>query len=352
MRAVIGVDIGSSKTLYCLFDERFRVLAERREPTEGAGAKGFDAALLGNVRRLARHAHRRGYALACCGVGVAGPLERRQGALRWQPVSLPLGGYRLEERVATVTGPAVLVGNDAHLGLYGEHKLGAARGKRHVIGAFFGTGAAGALILDGKLHTGATGRCGDIGHYMISPIGPLAGSDRQGVLDDVVGRSAMSGAAAAYSAKRWAPTLRRIAGTDVSRIKSDELARAIKGGDEIIENMVRGRARIAGIALSNLADFLNPEMIVLGGGLVDAMPDIFVGEIREAVRRHAVPDVGDALKVCRAALGPRVVAAGAAKAAWDRFVGEEAPPARVSGSPRARAPRDPGAARGRKARRG
>lgn len=326
VRAVIGVDIGSSKTLYCLFDERFRVLAERRVPTEADDVREFDASLLGNVKRLARHAHRKGYALACCGVGVAGPLERRKGALRWHPVSLPLDGYHLEERVASVTGPAVLVGNDAHLGLYGEHKLGAARGERHVLGAFFGTGAAGALILDGKLHTGATGRCGDIGHYMISPIGPLAGSDRQGVLDDVVGRSAMAGAAAAYAAKRWAPALYKLAGTDAARIKSDELARAIKGGDEIIENMVRSRARIAGIALSNLADFLNPEMIVLGGGLVDAMPKIFVGEIREAVRRHAVPDVRDALKVRRAELGPRVVAAGAAKAAWDRFVGEDAMP--------------------------
>lgn len=326
VRAVIGVDIGSSKTLYCLFDERFRVLAERRVPTEADDVREFDASLLGNVRRLARRAHRKGYALACCGVGVAGPLERRKGALRWHPVSLPLDGYHLEERVASVAGPAVLVGNDAHLGLYGEHKLGAARGKRHVLGAFFGTGAAGALILDGKLHTGATGRCGDIGHYMISPIGPLAGSDRQGVLDDVVGRSAMAGAAAAYAAKRWAPALYKLAGTDAARIKSDELAQAIKGGDEVIENMVRSRARIAGIALSNLADFLNPEMLVLGGGLVDAMPKIFVGEIREAVRRHAVPDVRDALQVRRAELGPRVVAAGAAKAAWDRFVGEDAVP--------------------------
>lgn len=326
MRAVIGVDIGSSKTLYCLFDERFRVLAERRVPTEADDAREFDEALLGNVRRLARRAHRDGYALACCGVGVAGPLERRKGALRWHPVSLPLDGYRLEERVAKAAGPAVLVGNDAHLGLYGEHRLGAARGKRHVLGAFFGTGAAGALILDGKLHTGATGRCGDIGHYMISPIGPLAGSERQGVLDDVVGRSAMAGAAAAYAAKSWAPALYKLAGTDAALIKSDELARAIKGGDEVIESMVRSRARIAGIVLSNLADFLNPEMIVLGGGLVDSMPKIFVGEIREAVRRHAVPDIRDALKVRHAELGARVVAAGAAKAAWDRFVGEDAVP--------------------------
>lgn len=326
VRAIIGVDIGSSKTLYCLFDERFRVLAERKVPTEAEGRRQFDEALRANLRRLVRRAHREGYALACCGVGVAGPLERRKGALRWHPVSLPLDGYRLEERVAAVTGPAVLVGNDAHLGLYGEHRLGAARGKRHVLGAFFGTGAAGALILDGKLHTGASGRCGDIGHYMISPIGPLAGSERQGVLDDVVGRSAMAGAAAAYAAKRWAPALYRIAGTDAALIRSGALAKAIKGGDRIIESMVRSRARIAGIALSNLADFLNPEMLVLGGGLVDAMPKIFLKEVKEAVRRHAVPDVRDALSVRLSELGPLVVAAGAAKAAWDRFVGEDAIP--------------------------
>jgi glucokinase len=326
VRAIIGVDIGSSKTLYCLFDERFRVLKEKKVPTEAESPREFDEALRGNVRRLARFAHREGYALACTGVGVAGPLERRKGALRWHPVSLPLDGYRLEERVASVTGPAVLVGNDAHLGLYGEHKLGAARGRKHVLGCFFGTGAAGGLILDGRLHTGTSGRCGDIGHYMISPIGPLAGSERQGVLDDVVGRSAMAGAAAAYAAKRWAPALYRIAGTDAAKIRSGALAKAIKGGDAIIENMVRSRARIAGIALSNLADFLDPEMLVIGGGLVDAMPKLFLREVREAVRRHGVPEVSDRLKVRLAELGPRVVAAGAAKAAWDRFIAEDAVP--------------------------
>jgi glucokinase len=141
-----------------------------------------------------------------------------------------------------------------------------------------------------------------------------------------VGRWAMAGAAAGYAAKRWAPALYRLAGTDAARIRSGTLAKAIKGGDEIIESMVRSRARIAGIALSNLADFLDPEMIVLGGGLVEAMPKLFLSEVREAIRRHSVADVRRTVKVKAAELEHRVVAAGAAKAAWDRFVGEDAVP--------------------------
>jgi len=215
--------------------------------------------------------------------------------------------------------------NDVQAGLYGELELGAARGARHAIGIFIGTGIGGALAIDGKIYTGANGVAGDIGNYLLHAMGPLAGSLREGVLDDVASRTAISGDAAVLAAKRWAPKLRAIAGTDVNKIRSSDLAKAIEAGDTAVEKLVRSRARVVGIALSNLVDFLNPEVVVLGGGLVDAMPNLVRNEIRKGIKGHATPAAFKELKVRASKLGDHAVTAGAARLAADMLSGRVLP---------------------------
>src|SRR5437667_103778 len=83
-------------------------------------------------------------------------------------------------------------------------------------------------VVDGKLHLGVSGDAGEIGHCLVSPLGPLSGSDRLGVLDDYVSRPALAGAAAAFAAKRWAPRLFELAGTDAGRIHNQTLAESIR----------------------------------------------------------------------------------------------------------------------------
>jgi glucokinase len=126
----------------------------------------------------------------------------------------------------------VRLSNDVHnAALYGEHKLGAAVGCKHLVGIFLGTGIGGAIIIDGKLYLGATGHAGNIGHYLLQPLGPLAGSDRGGQLDTIASRAAIAGEAAALATKRKAPHLLDSVGTDVKKITSTALADAIEQGD-------------------------------------------------------------------------------------------------------------------------
>ena len=104
-----------------------------------------------------------------------------------------------------------------------------------------------------------------------------------------------------------------------TRIKSGDLAKAIRNGDKAIEELVRSRARIVGIALSNLVDFINPDVIVLGGGMVEAMPALMREEIRTGIGDHGAASAIEGLKVVVASLKDHAVAAGAAKLAVDRF---------------------------------
>jgi glucokinase len=205
--------------------------------------------------------------------------------------------------------------------LYGECRLGAARKARHVIGVWLGTGVGGALVIDRRLHLGTTGHAGDIGNYLLHAVDVGDDLPRTEVLDNVASRTAIAGVAASLAAKHRAPQLRKVAGTDVSDIKAGDLADSIARGDKAVEKLVRSRAGMVGAALSNLVDFLNPDMIVLGGGLVEAMPAIMKREIARAIKSHASTKAAKAVRVVAAKLKGHAGTAGAACLAVDMFSG-------------------------------
>jgi glucokinase len=324
-RGTIGIDIGGTKTLFALFDERFKVVEEVKLKTEAdKGARAFTGKLTESVRALLRAAGKKGLSIRAVGIGCAGSVDFRQGTMKFSPNIPFLEGYPLRLRVARLAGSGVLLVNDVQAGLYGESRLGAAKGRKHILGFFIGTGIGGALIIDGKPYFGATNAAGDIGNYLLHAVGPLSGSDRAGVLDDVASRTAIAGAAAALVAKQWAPSLAERCGTDVTNIRSEDLAEAIEKGDKAIEQLVRSRAHIAGLAISNLVDFLNPQMVVLGGGVVEAMPKLIRAEVADAVKKYATPRAQKAVKVVVSTLKGHAVTAGAAQMALDCFAPDRA----------------------------
>ena len=319
----IGIDIGGTKSLFALFDEKFALLEEIRHPTHSEKGRGraFRMMFRKSVKQLLAHAARRKLAVDAIGVGCAGLIAHEKATVRVSPNVEFLKDFSFRTALKPVTKARVFVANDVQAGLYGELQLGAAKGARHAIAIFIGTGIGGALVIDGKLYRGASGVAGDIGNYLLHAMGPLAGSNREGVLDDVASRTAIAGDAAVLAAKRWAPALLKIAGTDVRKITAGDLATAIRRGDRAVEQLVRGRARVVGIALSNLVDFINPEVLVLGGGLVEAMPELVRNEIRKGIEAHGTKPAVKALRVTVARLGNHAVTTGAAKLARDLSAG-------------------------------
>lgn len=318
-RATLGIDVGGTKSLYALFDDRFEVLAEeklRTDPGKG-GVKAFSRALRKTVKKLLAVARDKGFVVRATGVGCAGDIDMRQGLVRRSPNLRFLDDYAFGAVLKKLTGAPVFVVNDVQAGLYGEMTLGAARKARHVLAVFVGTGVGGALAIDGRLHFGAAGSAGNIGNFLLHPSVPPQEDSRKEVLDSVASRTAIAGHAATLAAKRWAPNLRAKAGTDVADITSGELAEAVRRGDKVVERLVRERAGVLGAVLSNLIDFLNPDCVVLGGGMVEAMPRLFRREVRKAVAAHAAPKAAKAAKIVVAQLHGHAVTAGAARLALD-----------------------------------
>ena len=323
-RATIGIDVGGTKSLYALFDERFEVLAEekfRSHPAKG-GLAAFEANHAKAVGKLLREARKRKLEIEAVGMGIAGRVDLREGVVLNAPSLEFLQGYAFQQRLEKQTGNKhVFVCNDVHAGLYGEFTLGAARDGCHVIGIWIGTGVGGALVIDGKLHLGASGLAGDIGNYLLQPVDAAQDSPRKEVLDSVASRTAIAGDAAVLAAKKWGSKLRKIAGTDVRDITSGNIAKAIKHGDKAVEKLVRSRAQLLGAVLSNLVDFINPDMVVLGGGLVSAMPKLIRREIEKSVQAHASTRAAQAVKVVSAKLADHAGTTGAARLALDMYSG-------------------------------
>ena len=154
------------------------------------------------------------------------------------------------------------------------------------------------------------------------PGGRLCGCGRQGCLEAHASRLAIASDAIAAVYRGQAPALRELVGTDLSDMRSRTLAKAIAAGDEIVEQIVRRAAYLLGTATASMVNLLAPDVVVLGGGLVEALEHIYVMEVREAIAQQAMPFLGRKVKVCAAKLGDHASVMGGAALAQEAFGGK------------------------------
>lgn len=321
-RYVIGCDMGGTKILAVLYDRQFRPLAEmkaRSKPQKGD--RYFFSTLKDTFDELLSQQNIKRSEVAGIGIGCPGVIDEKRGYVLSSPNLTFMNKMPLAAKIGRLSGLPVTLGNDVNVGLFGEHQFGAAKGYSHVIGIFIGTGIGGALILNGELYAGATGAAGEIGHVQVDREGARCGCGRLGCLEVLCSRLSIATEAAALAARQVAPALLESAGTDVLEIKSGQLADAIRSGDKSIVELLRRKSRIIGRTMADLVNILNPELFVLGGGLVEALPRLIVSEATEAMRAQAMPGLVKNVKVVPARLGDHAIAMGGAKRAWDRFGG-------------------------------
>lgn len=312
-RVWVGVDVGGTKTLACVYSRKFRLLAEKRRKTRNT--KNPDEPplerLAETIREALDDAQIAPSRIGSIGLGMAGMLDLDAGVLLHSPNlgwrDMPFASALRKEFKAPV-----LLANDVDAGAYGEYRFGAAQGARCVVGVFPGTGIGGACIYEGRIIRGRTGSCMEIGHIPVAPDGPLCGCGLRGCLESVASRLAIASEAAAAACRGEAPNLLKAAGTSVADIRSGELLAAIRAGDKTVERIVRRAARRLGLALAGVVHLLAPDVVLLGGGLVEEMPDLYLDEVEKAVRDHAIKSFTKDLRFRAAELGDYAVALGAA----------------------------------------
>ncbi len=327
---VIGVDLGGTKILAAAFEigkkgaiKRASGQIKRKTPS-GEGPARLVEAIAEAVESVAASVASEPGAGVCRALGVAvpGPLDRAKGIVRYTP-NLGLENYPLADELGRRLKLPVRLENDVQSGVYGELKAGALRGKKQAVGIFVGTGIGGGIVIDGKLFRGSTGSAGEIGHMIVHEGGALCGCGNYGCLEAHASRTALAKDAVALAQAGKAPGMMKAAGVNFRKYRSSAFAEALSSKDAAIAKAVDRAAFWLGVGMANLVNILNPEAIVLGGGVVARFGKRYLDGASTAMRDRLMPGLADSVQVLLSELGDLAVPAGAALMALEAAAGVE-----------------------------
>jgi glucokinase len=314
----IGFDLGGTKMLALVLDESLKIIGREKKKSRDQTENSVSIERISKVIRTAlENAQLSVDKIAGIGIGVPGTLDLKKGVILEAP-NLGWKQVNLKELLEKEFSCPVAICNDVDAGIFGEYKMGAAQGANCALGIFPGTGIGGGMVYNGLLFTGKTHSTLEIGHFPVIPNGIRCGCGRFGCLETVASRLAISSAAAVAVFRGEAPALKNLAGTDISNIKSGTLAEAINAGDTVIEEIIINAAQHLGRTIGGVINLLAPDMVILGGGLIEAMPSLFLKTITQTAKAHVMPTYANAYTIKTALLGDDATALGAA--AWAKTI--------------------------------
>lgn len=310
---VVGFDLGGTKMLSHVYDAEYNRLGRERKKTHGyRGAKAGIERIIETIRASLEDAKCDTSRVKAIGIGCPGPVDMDNGVLV-SPPNLGWGETKIAAPLKEAFGCPVFVANDVDAGVFGEYQFGAARKAYCAVGVFPGTGIGGGAVYQGSIFRGATASCMEIGHVEVDPGGELCGCGQRGCLEAVASRLAVASHSAKAAYRGEAPFLLEKAGTDLREIRSGAIAEAYEK-DKVIGDIVRESARQIGAAVASVVHILGPDVIILGGGLVEALPAPFLEIVSDVARKRVMPAYRKSFKVKAAELGDDAGVLGAA--AW------------------------------------
>lgn len=316
-RRTIGVDMGGTKLLAGAIDADLGVHHRVQRPVAGLDQPALLDVAVEAVQEAREAA---GDEVAAVGFGIPCLMDRRS-ATAVLAVNLPLADIPFADMMAQRLGLPVFVDNDANATALAEHRAGAAQGASEAVVLTVGTGIGGGLILRGELYHGAIGAAAELGHMVIEINGPRCQGNcpNRGCVEALA-----SGTALAREALR------------IARERPDSgLGRALRAGRELVGPLVSELAREGdaaaidaieligarlGVAVASLVNIFNPEVVVIGGGVI-AAGERLLDPVRAAVADRALPPSRDAVRIVAASFGVEAGMIGAAALAFDGLAG-------------------------------
>jgi glucokinase len=309
---IVGVDLGGTKILSGVFTPALKCLGKVKLSTKSE--RGVEA-VLDRIARCVRDAvDETDFDLKNCrgvGIGAPGAVDFDAGRiifapnLGWRDVAVK---RELEKRLDV----PVFLENDCNVCTLGVHEREFGGKPRHLIGIFVGTGIGGGLILDGKLFSGSSHTAGEIGHMVMQVDGDKCGCGNKGCLEALASRTAIFKRIQAAVKDGQKTVLTDLLGDDLEKLKSGDLRKAIRRGDKLVEEVIEEAAEYIGIGIGNMVNLLNPEIVVLGGGVIDALEDEMFKIIVKTAHEYAMPGADKDLKIVCSKLGNDAGITGAA----------------------------------------
>ena len=294
MAYTIGVDVGGTKVLGGVVDESGTVVKTARRDTPREGGSALTQAIADVAKELMAE-----FTIDSVGVSAAGFVSSDRKTMLATPNIAGWNGVDLDYQLTSLIGLPVVIENDANAAAWGEARFGAGRGKRHMLMLTVGTGIGGGIVVNGELYRGAFGTAAEIGHIRVVPEGHLCGCGARGCFEqygsgNALMRHAREAIAASPDIAR--NLLSRGDGT-LEGLTGKAITDAAREGDAVALAAFNTTAQWLGAGIASLAVVLDPECVVIGGGVIDA-GEILLKPTREALERsmpfagkHPYPEI-------------------------------------------------------------
>jgi glucokinase-like ROK family protein len=313
---LLVADLGATSMDVAVADLAGSVLAHVQEPCDIAAGP---EKILAHVEELFQSldAESRPGSLWGIGIGVPGPVEFDTGRPIAPPIMPGWDRYAVRERFADYQVP-VWVDNDVNVMAVGERRAGIARGHDNVVFVKIGTGIGAGIVVKGRLHRGAQGCAGDVGHIQVTDDpAVVCRCGNIGCLEALAGGGALGRDAESAARAGRSPFLSTLL-EEKGSLDAADVARGASHGDPTCFELLTNAGRLVGHMLASVVNFFNPSLIVIGGGVAGA-GDQLLATIRETVYRRSLPLATRELVVKRSELGDRAGVVGAAAIVTDEL---------------------------------
>ena len=296
----ICLDVGGTKVLGVIFDEERNIVYRLKKRSKGKEGQNVEDVIVSVVEEMLEKSGIRKdqvHAIASCAPGV---IDQDAGIVLFTP-NLPWRNYDIKSAMEKRFGVPFYIGNDVNLGVLGEYKYGAARGYKNVVGFFVGTGMGGGLILNGELYTGNQFKAAEYGHMILDPEGPLCGCGQRGCLEAFSSKKGMSDYVRQQVSRGRESMLAEHVTDGVFRSKY--LKRALAAGDAVTKEAVDRACHYLAIATGNMINTFSPDLVLYGGGVIEAEGELFLEKILSEVDRYCMPQIRSTVDIKIAGLG-------------------------------------------------
>jgi len=312
-----GIDIGATNIKYGLVDGRGTMRHRDQVTTpKNASAEALFEKIVVCGEQLLVEADEAGAMVPYLGVGSPGSVNMDTGVIQGGCPNMPhWEGFHLRDRLAERLNLPVMVDNDANCAAAAEHRFGAGKGYDHIICLTIGTGIGGGVIIDGRMYRGANYSAGEIGHLLV---GGEDAAEHSRYLEALVSSKAILARLKERLTADSTPVFDSLIGDDMEQLTIKKMFQAARKGDRAAIEVIQATARILGTAPAGMVNVLNPEMVILGGGIAEGGRE-FVDIVRDTIMARALTAAVDGLEVVPARLGNAAGFIGAA------FLGSPAP---------------------------
>lgn len=307
----VGVDFGGTKILGGVFNTSLQLRGTAKASTK---AQRGPEAVMERVARCVRDAVDEAdlslQEVRAVGVGAPGAVDGEEGRVIFAP-NLNWHDVPLRQRLQELLGLPVFVENDCNLATLAVHVVELKSKPRSLVGIFIGTGIGGGLIVEGELFAGYGHTAGEVGHMIVDLNGPKCSCGNHGCFEALASRTAIFERVKAAIHDGQTTVLAERA-EDVDRLRSGDLRKAVRRGDKVVKRVVAEAAQHTGVAVANLVNILNPEVVVLGGGVIEALAEEMLGIIVDQVKDRAMPGAMDGVEIVASTLGDKAGITGGA----------------------------------------